>query len=118
MRRRWRKVGPAEAEAHLLHREAAHFGCDLRHRRIGARSHIARRDLDLGGPVGQQAHARAETPPNARVAEPCENPRYMKEPLRERMIGAFFRPAMPIKRACCGGKNPYSPQEQAHSAPD
>src|SRR5260370_41838418 len=50
---------------------------------------------------------RAETPLNARVAEPSaapsENPRYMKEPLRERMIGAFFRPAMLIKRACCGG---------------
>jgi hypothetical protein len=37
-------------------------------------------------------------------AAPSENPRYWKELLRERMIGASFSPAMPMRRACCGWK--------------
>src|SRR5713226_7210591 len=56
--------------------------------------------------------ARSSRPPMASVTEPSaapsENPRYWKELLRERMIGAFFGPAMPIRRPCCGGKKPHA----------
>jgi hypothetical protein len=41
-------------------------------------------------------------------AAPIENPRYIKEALRERMTGALLSPVIPIKRVCSAGKKPQS----------
>src|SRR6267378_4156337 len=42
------------------------------------------------------------------TAAPSEKPRYMKDALSERTIGASFTPTIPIKPACCSGKNAHA----------
>src|SRR5882672_10159481 len=40
------------------------------------------------------------------TAAPSEKPRYMKDALSERTIGASFKPTIWIKPVCCAGKKP------------
>src|SRR5437879_8112749 len=47
------------------------------------------------------------------AAAPSEKPRYMKDALSERAIGASLKPTIWIKPVCCAGKNAHADNPQA-----
>lgn len=65
-------------------------------------------------------HPRSATVRLASVNEPNaapnENPRYMKDALRERMTDAPLSPETPINRACCAGKKLHAANPQTDTA--
>src|SRR6266403_3427380 len=56
---------------------------------------------------------RSVKPP---TAAPSEKPRYMKDALSERTIGASFKPTIWIKPVCCAGKNANADNPHAITA--
>src|ERR1700680_174052 len=65
-------------------------------------------------------HPRSATVRLANVNEPSaapsENPRYIKDALRERMTDAPLSPETPIKRACWAGKKLQAANPQTNTA--
>src|ERR1700682_6488217 len=50
---------------------------------------------------------------NPPTAAPSEKPRYMKDALSERTIGASFTPTISIKPVCCAGENAHADKPHA-----
>ena len=59
VRGRGREIGAAKSEADLRHRHTQHVRRNLRHRRVSAWPHVARRRLDLDIAAGKEPHAGA-----------------------------------------------------------